>query len=381
MRATPISVAERSLTVCVFQDISALKRREILEQVLLHDIANSITGIEGWTTLLKRDDPQVVAEQILTLSNQLRGEVEFHRALLRAEKNELVKKLHVLEAADVLHQVEGFFKRHRLVKDRHLVIEPVCGPGTLNSDPKLLHRILVNMVKNALEATDPGGSVHICFAWDGGRPGFYVHNDGLIPEDQHAHIFERSFSTRGAGRGIGTYSMKLFGENCLGGCVGFTSTEANGTEFSILLPQDDQENLPDESRVTRRPQPATDAGLKLLLVDDEENHARLSTLLLERLGFQVHACSSGAEAEQVFGRDPRGFAALLTDYRMPGMDGIELAQRIHAIRADLPILLCTGIEEQAIAPLAKGTGVTKISTKPTARQEFARLLAEIGIPI
>lgn len=379
VRATPIVVGDHKLIVFVLQDVSAQKRREVLEQVLLHDVANAITGIEGWSSIIGRNDPQEAAQQILALSNQLKGEIELHRALLRAEKNELTKRPIRLEAADVLRQTERFFVGHKLMKNRSLVMDPIRGPESFNGDPKLLQRILVNMVKNALEATAPGGTVRMRFAWERKRPGFYVHNSGAIPEEQRPHIFERSFSTRGPGRGIGTYSMKLFGENCLGGRVGFTTSDAQGTEFFVLLSEEDQEALPEDWPILKESERRFQSGVKLLLVDDEESHARLSTLLLQRLGYHVYACGSGAEAEQIFSRDPQSFAALLTDYRMPGMNGIELAQRIHTRRPDLPILLCTGIEEAAITPLAAGAGITRVTIKPTTREEFAHVLEEIGL--
>lgn len=66
---------------------------------------------------------------------------------------------------------------------------------------------------------------------------FWVHNPGSIPAGLQSQIFHRSFTTKaGAGHGIGTYSVKLFGERYLGGRVGFTSDESAGTEFTFWLP-------------------------------------------------------------------------------------------------------------------------------------------------
>ena len=79
-------------------------------------------------------------------------------------------------------------------------------------------------------------------AWhraEDGRPGFHVQNPGVILPDVAAQIFHRSFSTKGGyGRGLGTYGMKLLGEDHLGGSLSFKSTEAEGTRFTILLPRD-----------------------------------------------------------------------------------------------------------------------------------------------
>jgi len=95
------------------------------------------------------------------------------------------------------------------------------------------------MIKNALEATEKNGTVNVYAEKDGEYLVFSVHNKGVIPEDIALNIFKRSFSTKeGKGRGLGTYSMKLFGENYLGGKVTFSSTEEKGTIFSISLPLD-----------------------------------------------------------------------------------------------------------------------------------------------
>ena len=113
----------------------------------------------------------------------------------------------------------------------------LAGPGAaVRSDPVLLLRILSNMGINALEAAETGATISLSFQLTDGRPRFSVHNPGVIGEAVAAQIFQRSFSTKAkAGRGLGTYAMKILGENVLGGTVAFTSTADAGTEFHIQL--------------------------------------------------------------------------------------------------------------------------------------------------
>ena len=67
---------------------------------------------------------------------------------------------------------------------------------------------------------------------------FSVHNEQVMPEDVQIQIFQRSFTTKGQpGRGVGTYSMKLFGERYLGGRVSFVSRTPDGTTFTLVLPK------------------------------------------------------------------------------------------------------------------------------------------------
>lgn len=96
---------------------------------------------------------------------------------------------------------------------------------------------MCNMVTNALEATDENGTVKVWFEQDEKFLVFCVWNGKLIPEEVQLRIFQRNFSTKeGAGRGIGTYSMKLLGEKILGGKVSFTSSET-GTIFQFAIPR------------------------------------------------------------------------------------------------------------------------------------------------
>ena len=92
------------------------------------------------------------------------------------------------------------------------------------------------MVKNAVEATAENGKVRITCSKKHGFVQFSVNNPGEIDKDTQMQIFQRSFTTKGHGRGLGTYSMKIFGENYLKGKVYFRSTEKLGTTFTIELP-------------------------------------------------------------------------------------------------------------------------------------------------
>ena len=85
------------------------------------------------------------------------------------------------------------------------------------TDKILLQRIIINMLKNALEATSYEGTVRTGIENRGEKIRFWVRNEGVIPHDVQMQIFKRSFSTKGKGRGIGTYSVRLLAENYLKG--------------------------------------------------------------------------------------------------------------------------------------------------------------------
>jgi signal transduction histidine kinase len=113
-----------------------------------------------------------------------------------------------------------------------------AGRTTFRTDPILLGRVLMNLLKNALEASPTGAEVRLAGRLADSRVEFSVWNPGVVPEEARLRIFQRSFSTKGAGRGIGTYSVRLFAEGYLGGEVSFTSSENDGTTFAVSLPLD-----------------------------------------------------------------------------------------------------------------------------------------------
>jgi len=241
VRATPLKLDGHHLTIFVMRDISAEKRREVLEKVFLHDLNNVITGLHGWSELLLRcpQDAQDIVQNIAGLSKRLAQEIKNQRLVLQAEKGELTTSLVQVGAGSILQDVKTFFSGYQPDEVHRLSISSKGGSTTLTTCPALLTRVLVNMVKNALEATTGNDQVRVWLEKRGDRPCFVVHNPGMIPEQIALQVFKRSFSTKGeSGRGLGTYSMKLFGEQYLGGEVGFTTSEKEGTSFFITLPAD-----------------------------------------------------------------------------------------------------------------------------------------------
>jgi signal transduction histidine kinase len=104
------------------------------------------------------------------------------------------------------------------------------------SDQNLLKRVIGNMAKNALEASKPGDSITLGCRREDGRICFYVHNPGYMQKSVQLQVFQRSFSTKGVGRGLGTYSIKLLTTRYLGGEVHFDTSPEKGTTFTVSIP-------------------------------------------------------------------------------------------------------------------------------------------------
>ncbi len=110
---------------------------------------------------------------------------------------------------------------------------------------------------------------------------------------------------------------------------------------------------------------------RILLVDDEEDVARSIKASLERLGYGVTVQTSSARALELFRADPDAFDVVLTDQSMPVMTGAHLARELIGLRADLPILLITGLGEVVSEQEIKFLGVSDCIHKPVASAELS----------
>lgn len=240
--ATPLQIHDQKFTVVVLQDISSEKRRQVLERLFFHDVINTTGGIHGLASLLaeQEDVPERVQTEyvawLVALSENLLDEIRGQRNLLEAEQGEFVPELSPVSIRAVLQETTRLFDYHDKTPGRNLVLKdgPDC---TVTTDVAILRRIVGNMTLNALEATPVGGVVTISADMDGAWVTIDVHNRGVIPPGVQLQLFKRSFSTKSlSGRGIGTYSMKLFGERYLKGKVSFRSCQDEGTTFTFALP-------------------------------------------------------------------------------------------------------------------------------------------------
>jgi signal transduction histidine kinase len=136
----------------------------------------------------------------------------------------------------VLHELFETYNRPETFNHRHIRIADGCEDVVFESDLSLVQRVLGNMVKNAMEAAVPGETVTLGCNREPEGVSFRVHNPTYMPKEVRLQVFKRSFSTKGAGRGLGTYSMKFLSENYLGGKISFTSTETEGTTFRVTYP-------------------------------------------------------------------------------------------------------------------------------------------------
>ncbi|MFH1049591.1 MAG: PAS domain-containing sensor histidine kinase [bacterium] len=220
-------------------DISHEKRRKVLERIFFHDIVNTAGNLSGYLSLLDPSNPDEYnsdKQTLISLSQDLLDEINSQKILLNAENNELSVSKTQINSKMLLDELIQKYKRHHISEEKILLISEDSANVDFQCDATLLKRAFGNMIKNAIEASNPGDKITVGSRFIEGNIKFWVHNETSIPRDIQLQLFQRSFSTKGNGRGLGTYSMKLLTERYLGGKVTFSSSEEEGTVFKISIP-------------------------------------------------------------------------------------------------------------------------------------------------
>jgi len=234
--ANPIEIEDEFFTIFAVADIADEKRRKALERIFFHDILNTAGGLKGFIGLLTEADEDEMDEYLDITSNlteKLIDEIKAQKLLSVAENNELEINLQHFATVEMLQEIKLLYQRHEVTKGRIIEIDSDAFDKVVESDKTIMRRILGNLTKNALEAIDPGEIVKLGCNLVGESYEFYVHNPVFIPREIQLQLFQRSFSTKGIGRGLGTYSVKLLTERYLKGSVSFISTQEEGTTFKV----------------------------------------------------------------------------------------------------------------------------------------------------
>ena len=242
VRACPIDLGGESVVLLYLQDATDEQRLATLERVFHHDLGNILQGLTAAADLIG-DEPdarerRVLAGQIVRLAAHMDRELRLQSTLRDGDPARLETERREVTAGAVLDELRRVLLHHPDAAARTLVVRPAPRGVDLRTDLWLLVRVLVNLVVNALEATEPGGRVEV--AADAGTDAvvFHVRSPAAIPREIRPRIFQKHFSTKpGRGHGLGTWSARLFAERLLGGEVGFTSGDRDGTDFTVTVPR------------------------------------------------------------------------------------------------------------------------------------------------
>jgi signal transduction histidine kinase len=240
VRTTRLEHQGLKLTVFSATDVSGESRRRALERLFFHDILNTAGAMSGISELLpdSTDDEFDACCRLLRKSSDLLlDQIIAQRDLARAESGEYVLRPSPCPMKDFLETIAKIAQAHPVAEGRTVAVEPGAEAAAVVTDRGLLMRVIGNMLKNALEAEPRGATVRLgCAARADGGVEIWVRNPSVMPRQVQLQLFQRLFSTKGDGRGLGTYSMRLLTEAYLNGSVTFSSEEGRGTEFRVRLP-------------------------------------------------------------------------------------------------------------------------------------------------
>jgi K+-sensing histidine kinase KdpD len=235
VRSHPILIEQKKFLLLFLQDITIQEQRAALERTFFHDINNMLSGLIGYSEQINiNNSDSYLGKKLFQISLRMKKEIDMQRHLMHHGQFSYIPTRIDVSPMQVMEELKSFFANHPVVSNKRLEYCASLPPLSFKSDLSLLLRVLCNMITNALEATSENGTVKIWAEQNLNMLSFCVWNDNSIPEDVALRVFQRNYSTKdGAGRGIGTYSMKLFGETILGGKVSFTSSVNEGTTFRI----------------------------------------------------------------------------------------------------------------------------------------------------
>jgi PAS domain-containing protein len=236
--STPFIYENEHFTIFSVIDITDKKRRGLIERIFFHDILNTAGSLSNIFELLDVVEEGEKAELLniaSSLSQQILDEITTQRLLLQAENSSLIINNQKINSLDFLNVVVNDLKFNEVASEKVIRLDESSDSVIFISDPVILRKIINNMVKNALEASNSGETVILKAKRLGDKLRISVHNNMFMPADVELQVFMRAFSTKGLQRGLGTYSMKILGEQYLAGKVNFTTDPVKGTIFFIDL--------------------------------------------------------------------------------------------------------------------------------------------------
>ena len=313
-----------------------------------HDFNNVLQGVAGGLELVLDDvRPGTPAHEFATiaLGSARRGASLTQHLLSYARKQVLEPKL--LQVGGLLSDMQPTLARtlgpHVAVELR---IEPALPPVLV--DPGQLETALLNLAINGAHAMPGGGTLRLAArrdGEDGERVVVAVGDTGAgMDEATLARVFEPFFTTKGAqGSGLGLSMVQGFAGQS-GGEVRIGSVPGQGTTVELRLPTAQPPASSPGRRQGGLAEPLRGLG-RVLLVEDAPDVLATAKAFLERAGFQVVQARSGSRALALLSSGEQRFDALVSDYAMPGINGVDLIRQARVIQPELPALLITGFAE------------------------------------
>lgn len=265
---------------------------------------------------------------------------------------------------------------------------------TVIGDATQLHQILLNLCTNAAHAMEKDGGVLTLrvsseyldntaaanLELEAGRFAHLIIADTGKGIDRAIinRIFDPYFTTKEVGKGTGMGLAVVHGIVKTSGGAIRVSSAPGCTEFHLYLPRVDAIPVVEAITFDRRQLPG--GREHILLVDDEEMLVFMMQQTLEQLGYKVTGFTRSEAAHRAFEANPHSYDILITDMTMPGMTGTSLARAVKQLR-NIPVILCTGYNEQIDDENAQSLGIQALIMKPVGMQQLAKTIRNVLEPL
>ena len=359
-----------------------------------HDFNNILAAISGYSNLaLDRFVPDKQSKlasylrEVITASERARDLIAKMLTFARTQPSANVD---VISPAAVIEEVLAMMRPS--ISSSIQFKSRIDDKLHIRMDPGELNQMLVNLIINARDAIDGQGMIEIrlhqvdlngqiCAADQQRLSGAYLALDvfdngsGIAPEHM-SHLFEPFFTTKevGKGTGLGLSMAQGILRRC-GGHVLVESQPGRGSRFQLLFPiavPNENSSSPQQSHLNVQ----AGWGQCIWVVDDEPAVARYLGELLEGWGYSVRLFVEPFQVLAAFETGENDVDLLITDQTMPGLGGVALAQRLHSLRPNLPIILCTGNSYGIDRAELLRHGIHHYFTKPVSAHELLKALAE-----
>ena len=384
------------LELAVQQEAAANRAKRDFLFNMSHDIRTPMNAIIGYTTLAETNltQPAKVADylqKISTASQHLLSLINDVLDMSRIESGRVVLEQEPVHLPTLVQDVRDIIQSNITAKGLSFTVD-LAGvrDEDVVADPLRLQRILLNILSNAVKFTPSGGSITLRVLEKSGAPvrygdyEFHVRDTGIgMSAEYQKHIFEQfsreetSTVSKTEGTGLGMPITKRLVE-MMDGSIDLVSVQGQGTEFTAHL------RLP-LCGAPKKEMPVADpkfAGMRLLVVEDNELNMEITTTVLEEAGFVVDQAVNGQAAlEKVATAAAGQYALVLMDIQMPVMDGYEATRRIRALsdpaKAQIPIVAMTANAFAEDRENALAAGMNEHIAKPFDIHTLLWKLAEI----
>lgn len=404
--SSPMVLSDGSVQkMTVFRDTTEMKKiQSQLQQAqkmeaignlaggIAHDFNNLLCPIVGMSEMLMEDfDRESMQYQNVAqiLKAGKRGSELVQQILAFSRQSENKKKPNRIQTIinDVLKlcraSIPSFIEiQHKIQLDCGLVV----------SDSTQIHQVAMNLITNAFHAVEQNEG-KVCVELKevlidkvekkvgNLQAGKYVllsvsdTGNGIMPEIANK-IFDPYFTTKQTGKGTGLGLATVLGiVKDHNGDIRVSSTPGKGTIFEVFFPL-----MESSQEIVMTPEEMIDnmGGTEsILVVDDEAPIVQMEKKILERLGYLVTERVSSIEALKAFEATPDKFDLVISDMTMPGMTGDKLAQKLLALKPDLPIIICTGFSERINEENAEKIGVKALIRKPVLKKDLVKMVRDV----